>query len=165
MIKQPRKPLVIFCNIILTSIESLFASADSLLVLCIIQAGDNNVRVVVRCRPFNSREKEIGDINSCITIGQNHLDIKKGSNPADHHHFAFDVLFDENCLQQSVWESVGLPILDKAFEGYNGMFYSRVFNVSCILACPRCSCFYAVFDINNDHIGLVRHHICIRPNR
>jgi hypothetical protein len=83
---------------------------------------DTNVRVAVRCRPFNTREKAIGDTNSCIKINEDRVII---TSPAEEeHNFAFDCLFDENSMQVSLWQSIGVPILQKAFSGYNGTIFA-----------------------------------------
>lgn len=89
------------------------------------EEGDTNVRVAVRCRPFNDREKAMsgGDNKSqCIEISGSNV-IITGPNGEDHS-FAFDNVFGMNSTQPEVWESVGLPILDKAFSGYNGTIFA-----------------------------------------
>ena len=81
-----------------------------------------NVQVAVRCRPFNSKENNNKE-ESCIQIGKDHIIL---TNPVtkEAHNFAFDLLIDENFTQQKVWENVGVPILDKAFAGYNGTIFA-----------------------------------------
>ena len=84
---------------------------------------DTNVRVAVRCRPFNSKEKANGE-ESCVQINSEQVIL---INPAGHneeHSFAFDIVFDEDSRQESVWTKVGEPILEKAFNGFNGTIFA-----------------------------------------
>ena len=80
-----------------------------------------NIKVAVRCRPLNSREKTMGD-TKCVKISDSQLTISGPSK--DEHHFAFDVALGEDSTQEQVWESVGIPIMDKAFAGYNGTIFA-----------------------------------------
>ena len=84
---------------------------------------DSNVRVAVRCRPFNSKEKTNGEI-SCVTIHPDHIILVDPSNPSDEQKFAFDLIFDEKSKQSDVFNAIGKPILLKAFEGFNGTIFA-----------------------------------------
>lgn len=84
---------------------------------------ETTVRVAVRCRPFNSKEKANGE-TSCVKIRSDQVVLVNPSNPADEHSFAFDLVIDENATQESVWLNVGVPILSKAFNGYNGTIFA-----------------------------------------
>jgi hypothetical protein len=78
---------------------------------------DTNIRVAVRCRPFNTKEKNNNE-SSCIKILPDQLII---ANPnGEEHNFAFDLIFDQDSVQDSLWDSIGDPILSKAFAGFNG---------------------------------------------
>ena len=87
------------------------------------EIGDANVRVAVRCRPFNSIEKANGEA-SCVTIHKDRIVLVNPSNPSDEQSFAFDLIFDQASYQTSVWDAIGAPILAKAFEGYNGTIFA-----------------------------------------
>lgn len=84
---------------------------------------DTNVRVAVRCRPFNTKEKANGE-TSCVRISTDHLVLVNPNGSGEEHNFAFDLIFDQNSRQQSLWESIGDPILLKAFSGYNGTIFA-----------------------------------------
>jgi kinesin family protein 1/kinesin family protein 3/17 len=84
---------------------------------------DTNVRVAVRCRPFNTKEKNNGEV-SCVRIETDHIVLVDPHQGGEEHSFAFDVIFDENSLQTSLWDSIGIPILNKAFNGYNGTIFA-----------------------------------------
>lgn len=79
---------------------------------------DTNVRVAVRCRPFNDREKRMPDNVQCLNMSNGQLLITGPT--GEEHSFGFDYMFGENSTQVQVWESLGAPILEKAFSGYNG---------------------------------------------
>ena len=81
-----------------------------------------NVKVAVRCRPFNSRETAVGD-TGCIRFMEGQLVM---TNPATGEDvpFAFDIIFDQDSTQVSVWEAIGKPTLDKAFAGFNGTIFA-----------------------------------------
>jgi hypothetical protein len=80
---------------------------------------DTNVRVAVRCRPFNTREKNMPDNVQCINMSNGQLLITGPT--GEEHSFGFDYMFGENSTQVQVWDSLGAPILEKAFSGYNGL--------------------------------------------
>ena len=85
--------------------------------------GDSNVRVAVRCRPFSSTEKANGEV-SCVTIFKDRIVLANPNNASDEQSFAFDLIFDQSSFQASVWNAIGLPILSKAFDGYNGTIFA-----------------------------------------
>lgn len=82
-----------------------------------------NVRVAVRFRPLNSREKAINDTD-CIIVDGNQVTLNAQVAGNENKNFAFDFVFQENCLQSEVWDSIGDPILAKAFSGYNGTIFA-----------------------------------------
>eukprot|EP01035_Chromulina_nebulosa_P024219 gene24219-31484_t len=88
-------------------------------------SGVTNVRVAVRCRPFNSKEKANGE-SSCVRIASSHdqLVLVNPAGNSEEHSFAFDLVIDETFSQEQVWQNVGVPILDKAFGGYNGTIFA-----------------------------------------
>ncbi len=38
--------------------------------------------------------------------------------------FDFDIVFDEDCTQQEVYEAVAQPIIEQAFKGYNSTIFA-----------------------------------------
>jgi len=82
-----------------------------------------NVRVAVRCRPFNSREKGMNEV-SCVQIVDDNVYLTNPIPGGEKHSFAFDVVFGDNSVQPSVWEKVGAPILESSFSGYNGTIFA-----------------------------------------
>ena len=84
---------------------------------------ETTVRVAVRCRPFNSKEKANNE-SSCVRISSDQVVLVNPAGHNEEHSFAFDLVIDENATQESVWVAVGVPILNKAFNGYNGTIFA-----------------------------------------
>ncbi len=85
---------------------------------------DTNIKVVVRCRPFS--KKEIGNNEAnCVQITGEEIALANANLPSDEpHKFGFDVIFDDKSEQHQVWDALGVPILNKAFGGYNGTIFA-----------------------------------------
>ncbi|CAG7560095.1 unnamed protein product [Fusarium equiseti] len=97
-------------------------------------AGGGNIKVVVRCRPFNSREIE-RNAQCIIDMKGNQTVITapegKGVKDSGPKAFAFDRSYwsfnkdDPNYAGQSnLFDDLGLPLLDNAFEGYNNCIFA-----------------------------------------
>ncbi|KAI5306520.1 kinesin-like protein Klp8, partial [Ascosphaera pollenicola] len=109
--------------------------------------GGGNIKVVVRVRPFNNREKErnaqcIVQMTGNQTIltpppgAESHQSNKKGGKRDQHapegpKAFAFDRSywsFDKNDAnyadQAALFKDLGLPLLDNAFGGYNNCIFA-----------------------------------------
>lgn len=84
--------------------------------------------VAVRLRPFNEREKA-RDAKRCVMVDPARPNSCMLVNPVDtslSRQFTFDHVFDsftedpeQNATQRTVWEAVGRPVLEAAWEGYN----------------------------------------------
>ncbi|KAM0254030.1 hypothetical protein ACHAP5_000016 [Fusarium lateritium] len=97
-------------------------------------AGGGNIKVVVRCRPFNSREIErnaqcIIEMkgNQTVITAPEGKGVKDGGPKA----FAFDRSYwsftkdDPNYAGQSnLFDDLGQPLLDNAFQGYNNCIFA-----------------------------------------
>ncbi|TGO79000.1 hypothetical protein BELL_0047g00230 [Botrytis elliptica] len=105
--------------------------------------GGGNIKVVVRCRPFNSREIDRGakcivqmkDAQTVITPPEGHeaksRDAKGGKGDSGQKVFAFDRSywsFDKNdpsyAGQDNLHTDLGKPLLDNAFQGYNNCIFA-----------------------------------------
>ncbi|KAI1467989.1 kinesin heavy chain [Daldinia caldariorum] len=102
-------------------------------------AGGGNIKVVVRCRPFNSREIDRG--SKCIVEMKGNQTVltppadaahgPKGSKDNSVKTFAFDKSYwsfnknDPNYAgQESLHSDLGKPLLDNAFQGYNNCIFA-----------------------------------------
>jgi hypothetical protein len=52
---------------------------------------DTNVRVAVRCRPFNGKEKANNEV-SCVKMFDDHLILTNPNGAGEEHSFAFDLV-------------------------------------------------------------------------
>ncbi|KAI9311973.1 hypothetical protein BX666DRAFT_1991430 [Dichotomocladium elegans] len=93
-----------------------------------------NIKVVVRCRPLNSREIQRGaqclvrmSGNQTILTKPEELRAKDGSNSADdvkaftfdHSYWSADKNDPDYADQERVFKDLGVELLDHAFDGYN----------------------------------------------
>lgn len=92
-------------------------------------ADSGNIKVVVRCRPMNSREKTRGASN-LIEFKDEHQLVLQPPSEGDsrenaratkkkHMPFSFDRAYDENTEQRELFEYVGLELLEHSFNGFN----------------------------------------------
>ncbi|KAK3494093.1 hypothetical protein B0T13DRAFT_328752 [Neurospora crassa] len=99
--------------------------------------GGGNIKVVVRCRPFNAREHDRGA--QCIVEMRDNQTVLttppdavvKGGKDQGQKIFAFDRSywsFDKNAPnyagQDQLHEDLGKPLLDNAFQGYNNCIFA-----------------------------------------
>ncbi|KAF4751663.1 hypothetical protein FOZ63_014074, partial [Perkinsus olseni] len=100
---------------------------------------DDNIRVAIRMRPFNDREKALGakqsivvQGNACQVIG----DVPKENNkatgraPAAGKTFFYDYAYDSTdstahpVSNSTLYDDIGKAILDNAMDGYNGCLFA-----------------------------------------
>lgn len=88
---------------------------------------DDNVRVVVRCRPLNSKETKDG-YKAIVKIDEvrgqvqvTNPDAPKGEPPKT---FTFDTVFAPGCKQTDVYNQTARPIVEAVMEGYNGTIFA-----------------------------------------
>ncbi|KAG2453560.1 hypothetical protein HYH02_001779 [Chlamydomonas schloesseri] len=88
-------------------------------------SGGECVKVAVRCRPLNGKEK--GDNRAVILdvdnkTGSVTLNNPKGDEPPKT--FTFDNAFDWNVTQREVYDVVARPIVNSVMDGYNGTIFA-----------------------------------------
>lgn len=88
---------------------------------------DDNVRVVVRCRPLNSKETSEG-FKAIVKIDEvrgqvqvTNPDAPRGEPPKS---FTFDTVFAPGCKQTDVYNQTARPIVEAVMEGYNGTIFA-----------------------------------------
>eukprot|EP00762_Andalucia_godoyi_P002744 ANDGO_04515.mRNA.1 Osmotic avoidance abnormal protein 3 len=81
-----------------------------------------NVKVAVRTRPFNQREKDM-NAEVCLKVEGDTVFISNPSNGKEEG-FTFDHAYWIDSPQESVYNDLGRPILDKALEGYNSTIFA-----------------------------------------
>lgn len=88
----------------------------------------SNICVAVRLRPFNERERT-RDAKLVVVVDPARPNVCTLTHPSDSsqsRNFTFDHVFDSFtddlehvATQRKVWEAIGLPVLDAAWQGYN----------------------------------------------
>ncbi|XP_028397829.1 kinesin-like protein KIF3A [Dendronephthya gigantea] len=92
-------------------------------------ANDNdNVRVVVRCRPLSQKEQASG-CKAVVNVDERTgtLSIKnEGGRPGEPNKkdFSFDRVFAPGCKQVDVYNDAARPIVESVLEGYNGTIFA-----------------------------------------
>ncbi|GAA6093065.1 kinesin-like protein KIF3A [Tachysurus ichikawai] len=87
---------------------------------------NDNVKVVVRCRPLNQKEKMMGhkqsvtvdEIRGTITVNK----FETSNEPPKT--FTFDTVFSPDSKQLDVYNLTARPIIDSVLEGYNGTIFA-----------------------------------------
>ena len=89
----------------------------------IFYENSNNIKVVIRVRPFNDREKADPSNKSCVTI-ENNATVIELDRGVDTKKFNFDFVGHENIDQQSIFNQIAKPIADSCLQGYNGTIFA-----------------------------------------
>ncbi|KAJ3227346.1 Kinesin-like protein kif3b [Clydaea vesicula] len=86
---------------------------------------DENIIVVVRCRPFSEKEKLAGHSKICsIDTQAGSVVLTNPKSPSDVKTFVFDASFDEDCTQTEVYNRTARRIVDAVLEGFNGTVFA-----------------------------------------
>lgn len=93
--------------------EDLFSSAEG--------GKGKNFKVVVRVRPFNSKERK-AEHDSCVQVnqGKSITVTKPDTDGAKTHNYAYDRVYDHNCNQETVYVSAIRSVVLSTLNGYNG---------------------------------------------
>lgn len=83
------------------------------------------VKVIVRCRPLNTREKNL----KCQTIVQMDSSIgqcrlMKPGDSTDSKPFTFDGVFFTDSITESIYSDICFPLVEGCVEGYNGTVFA-----------------------------------------
>ncbi|XP_045541114.1 kinesin-like protein KIF3A [Papilio machaon] len=86
-----------------------------------------NVRVVVRVRPMDQREKMEGSYN-CVSVDSVNNTIavtrSNASPPEPPRIYAYDAVFDTNTSQMDIYVQTASPIVEQVVRGYNGTIFA-----------------------------------------
>jgi hypothetical protein len=85
-----------------------------------------NVKVAVRCRPFNKKEGEKG-AKVCVEVNAeaHSISIKNLKDPSEKpKNFTFDFAYYIESTQQQVYDDIGKPVIVQALDGYNGTIFA-----------------------------------------
>lgn len=101
-------------------------------------SGGGNIKVVVRVRPFNNREKDrqaqcivqMNGAQTVLTPPTDHSKSAKGSADGpktfkfDKSYWSYDREDTHYAGQENVFDDLGVPLLDNAFQGYNNCIFA-----------------------------------------
>eukprot|EP00929_Paragymnodinium_shiwhaense_P070356 TRINITY_DN3563_c1_g1_i1.p1 TRINITY_DN3563_c1_g1~~TRINITY_DN3563_c1_g1_i1.p1 ORF type:complete len:1077 (+),score=366.82 TRINITY_DN3563_c1_g1_i1:258-3488(+) len=80
-----------------------------------------HVYVAVRCRPLSGMERITRD-NMCVKFpGDHQLTLKYKEEDVQH---MFDHVFKPETTQLEIFQAIGMPLLDKAFDGFNSTIFA-----------------------------------------
>ncbi|PIO23913.1 hypothetical protein AB205_0037770 [Aquarana catesbeiana] len=85
------------------------------------------VRVVVRCRPMNSKEIASGFhkvVDVDVKLGQVSVKIQKGAGNELPKTFTFDAVYDSNSKQVELYDETFRPLVDSVLLGFNGTIFA-----------------------------------------
>ncbi|XP_052343576.1 kinesin-like protein KIF3A isoform X2 [Oncorhynchus keta] len=86
----------------------------------------DNVKVVVRCRPLNQKERSMGH-KQAVSVDENRGTITVNKLETNHEPpktFTFDTVFGPDSKQLDVYNLTARPIIDSVLEGYNGTIFA-----------------------------------------
>ena len=83
------------------------------------------VKVMVRVRPMNSKEKE-NSCNSCVEIDESahQITLNKPNDSEGQKIFSYDNVFAPQCAQQKIYEESAFSLVESVVEGYNGTIFA-----------------------------------------
>eukprot|EP01116_Phalansterium_solitarium_P010838 TRINITY_DN261_c0_g2_i1.p1 TRINITY_DN261_c0_g2~~TRINITY_DN261_c0_g2_i1.p1 ORF type:complete len:669 (-),score=247.21 TRINITY_DN261_c0_g2_i1:303-2309(-) len=83
------------------------------------------VKVIVRMRPFNTREKNL-ECACCIEMDTSRgaVSIINPKDAKDRKDFSFDACFDMSSEQAPVYAEVGFPLVKNVLNGFNGTIFA-----------------------------------------
>lgn len=95
----------------------------------------SNLTVAVRVRPMNTKECTITSVTNVVSVDDNEVTVLAGINADSSagvsHSFHYDHAFwscnpnHENYAdQETVFRGTTIPLVDKAFEGYNACLFA-----------------------------------------
>ena len=84
-----------------------------------------SVRVMVRVRPFNERERNKSAKN-CIDVDVQlcQINLTNSSDTDLQKVFSYDAVFPTHISQQAVYEEAGFKLVDSVLDGYNGTIFA-----------------------------------------
>ncbi|XP_054742145.1 kinesin-like protein KIF14 [Anastrepha obliqua] len=95
----------------------------------------SNLTVAVRVRPLNAQECSLAKVSNVVRVFKNELTVSAGmtadSSAGLTHSFTYDYVFDstdpdsnEYANQGDVFEGTAMPLIDRAFQGYNACLFA-----------------------------------------
>jgi len=82
------------------------------------------VKVAIRVRPMNSKEKKEGN-QICVDVDkqENTISVNKQDNN-DNKTFNFDYVYAPGSQQRDIYDEVAFPLVESVFQGYNATIFA-----------------------------------------
>ncbi|EUB61650.1 Kinesin-related motor protein Eg5 [Echinococcus granulosus] len=87
-----------------------------------------NIRVAVRCRPLNTRERSIGDFNIVESCKDQRITLKDKSTSS--RSYAFDRVFGPQSRQKDIYMEIVAPTVVEVLEGYGQTGTGKTFTMT-----------------------------------
>lgn len=83
------------------------------------------VKVMVRVRPLNNRERDLGD-NVIVGAdrGRKEISITDPNEKDNRKLFTYDDVFPMECSQKAIYQASGFSIVENVLDGYNGTIFA-----------------------------------------
>jgi len=81
------------------------------------------VKVVVRCRPANAREKALNS-QKIVKIDRRTLAVSLVKGSEEPKTFTYDNVYDDDSRQKDVYDETAYPLVKSVMEGYNGTIFA-----------------------------------------
>lgn len=88
------------------------------------------IKIFCRLKPTKAAKKTLYEIQPQETGDQIVLNVPRDeavgyvNNKKEEYRFKFEKIFEQNCLQEDVFESVAEPVIDNVINGYNGTIFA-----------------------------------------
>ena len=103
------------------------AAAKAISAAVKVSKSDECVKVVIRCRPMNTKEKgdkRVRIVQMNTDTGEVAVKNPKADDGEPPKHFTFDTVYDWNSSQEGVYTETAAPLVESVIQGYNGTIFA-----------------------------------------
>jgi len=83
-----------------------------------------NIRVAIRCRPFNGRERDLNCESIVDVLGDKQISVRAIDATTEAKNFTFDFAYGMSSSQEDIYKDLGQPIVNKALDGFNSTLFA-----------------------------------------
>ncbi|CAB3405819.1 unnamed protein product [Caenorhabditis bovis] len=83
-----------------------------------------SVRVIVRCRPFNEREKNLAESKQCVQMTPNLGQVTLLAPDGINKDFTFDGAYFMDSTGEQIYNDIVFPLVENVIAGYNGTVFA-----------------------------------------
>ena len=103
--------------------------------------GDDCVKVMVRCRPLNAREKGLSCKIVVETSETGEVALYRADAPDEPpKRFTFDGAYGMDSCTRIIYDDMAFPLVQSVLEGYNGTIFAYGQTGKCCYCCCCCCC-------------------------